>query len=73
MHRHGSALPSPGGMGIQLRLVPCVGTDHWAARRDRLPSFGHFRQIRIAYQRCVRVAAPYEARGHGTTTAKNEP
>ena len=31
-----------------------------------IPSFVHFRQIRTAYQRCVQVAAPYEAWGHDT-------
>ena len=43
-----------------------VGTDHWAVRREKLPFFAHFRHIRTACQRCVQVAAPYEARGHGT-------
>ena len=41
----------------------CVGADHWAARREQVSFFGHSRRIRTAYQRCVQVAALYEALG----------
>lgn len=71
-HCHSSALP-PESICVQLRFVPSVGADHWAARRERLPSFVHFQRIRTACQRYVQVAAPYEAHGHGTPAAKNEP
>lgn len=43
-----------------------VGADPWVRPVEKLPFFTHFQRIRTACQRCVRVAAPYEAHKHGT-------
>ncbi len=49
-----------------------VGADHWAARREKLPSFPHFRRIRIAYQRADTQVHPYDSVGSMVFTAAKE-
>ena len=61
----GAAAPlaSSGGIGVQLRLVPCGRVGPLGPRRERLSFFVHFRRIPTAYQRCVQVAAPQPPAG----------
>ena len=49
-----------------------VGADHWAARRERLPPFVHFRRIRISYQRADTRLCPYDSVGSMVFTAAKE-
>ena len=49
-----------------------VGADHWAARRERVPSFAHFRRIRIAYQRTDTQVRLYDSVGSMVFTTTKE-
>ena len=56
----------PGGIRVRLGLVPCGRGGLMCPPGGNGCHFPHFQRIRTACQQCVQVAAPYEARGHGT-------
>ncbi len=58
--------PFPRACAYSQGSFPVVGADACVRPAEMTAVFCPFRRIRIAHQRCVQVAAPYEARGHGT-------